>query len=218
MKTSKRGLIEICESEGIVVERYLDVVMVWTIGVGHTKAAGGLDPKKFLGTMSVEDCLNLFIKDVVKYENRVRQALKGKDVEQHVFDGLVSFDYNTGGVKRASFMPYLLSGNMKEAKRRFLFWNKPSSIIGRRKKEAALIFSGKYSSDHKVPVYTSTVSYKPLFSHLYDVGQWLDTNTSKDDTIVEEQPKKGVERVFGLQLFFKHLREFITNLLKGFKK
>ncbi|WP_428141663.1 glycoside hydrolase family protein, partial [Bradyrhizobium sp.] len=30
--------------EGIVLSRYKDSVGVWTIGVGHTKAAGNPDP------------------------------------------------------------------------------------------------------------------------------------------------------------------------------
>ena len=45
MKVSNEGLLEIAEHEGIVPAPYLDSVGVWTFGIGHTAAAGGLKPE-----------------------------------------------------------------------------------------------------------------------------------------------------------------------------
>ena len=47
------GLLEIVSHEAIVTSRYRDVVGVWTIGIGHTKHAGGVDPEKITRTLTV---------------------------------------------------------------------------------------------------------------------------------------------------------------------
>lgn len=40
MKLSKQGAMELIGHEAIVQTRYRDTKNIWTIGVGHTKAAG----------------------------------------------------------------------------------------------------------------------------------------------------------------------------------
>ena len=44
MRLSDKGIVEIAEHEGIVPAPYRDSVGVVTFGVGHTAAAGVLDP------------------------------------------------------------------------------------------------------------------------------------------------------------------------------
>ncbi|TDR87059.1 lysozyme, partial [Enterovirga rhinocerotis] len=60
MNVSARGLAEIVSHEGIVTRRYKDSVGVWTIGVGHTKAAGAPDPATFMEDLTVAESLALF--------------------------------------------------------------------------------------------------------------------------------------------------------------
>ena len=167
---SLKGVAQLAALEGVVVRRYVDSEGIWTIGLGHTKNAGGVDPFYYITAMSIDECIDLFLTDKKKYERRVNKALKGKIVPQHVFDGLCSFDYNTGAVLKASFVPHLLKGDMREARRRFMFYKKPKTIVSRRKKEEKLIFDGKYSlNGSKVPVYTTNQKHKPVMTRMVDI-------------------------------------------------
>ncbi len=143
MKMSTEGLIALIGHEGIVLSRYLDSVKVWTIGVGHTKAAGGIDPEKFTGTLTMTEALDLLRDDIVKYENGVNNAVKVA-LKQHEFDALVSFHYNTGAIARATLTKTLNAGDRKGAGEQFMNWVKPAAIYGRRKAEARLFIAGEY--------------------------------------------------------------------------
>lgn len=156
MKMSDRGLAELAGHEGIVPAPYIDSVGVWTYGVGHTSAAGFPDPANMKRGMpadvdaAVRDAMGLFRKDVKKYEDRVNAAIR-VPLEQHEFDALVSFDYNTGGINRAKLTAAINAGD-KDAARHFMGWTKPKEIIPRRKKEQKLFAEGVYSNS-KIPVW-----------------------------------------------------------------
>lgn len=147
MKTSLEGLISLVAHEGIVLSRYKDSVGVWTIGVGHTKAAGGLDPSSFSGAITVADAIDLLRKDIVKYETGVNRAVK-VPLAQHEFDALVSFHYNTGAIGRASFVNRLNAGDRAGAALGMMDWKKPKEIIPRRTAERDLFLRGKYASPY----------------------------------------------------------------------
>lgn len=143
MRMSEAGLIALIGHEGIVLSTYLDSVGVPTIGVGHTKAAGGLDPDKFTGTLTMRQALDLLAADIVKYEDGVSKAVK-VPLQQHEFDALVSFHFNTGAIGKATFVKLLNSGKRAEAMERFMDWNKPEEIIPRRRAERDLFLTGEY--------------------------------------------------------------------------
>ena len=111
MRISAPGIVQIAAHEGIVLGPYLDSVGVWTSGIGHTRSAGGHDPAAMpkndtrgWNKMQVEDALrralSQFDADLDKYEERVNQAIR-VPLQQHQFDALVSFDFNTGGIFKA---------------------------------------------------------------------------------------------------------------------
>lgn len=145
MKISTEGLIALIGHEGIVLSRYKDSVGVWTIGVGHTAAAGGINPATFKGTLSMSGALDLLRKDIVKYENGVNAAVK-IPLKQHEFDALVSFHYNTGAIGKASFVRKLNSGDRAGALKSIMDWRKPKDIIPRRTAERDLFKTGNYPS------------------------------------------------------------------------
>lgn len=169
MKMSIDGLVMLAGNEGLVVNRYLDSVKVWTIGVGHTASAGGLDPRFFTGTLTIQQAIDLFQTDIAKYERGVNAALK-VPVAQHEFDALVSFHYNTGAIGRASFMDKLNAGDRKWAAVGMMDWNKPPSIVGRRTKERDLFLTGRYSGDGVVVVYLAS----PIGQVLWNKGRSVD--------------------------------------------
>lgn len=154
MKTSLEGLVSLVAHEGIVLSRYFDSVGVATIGVGHTKAAGGINPETFTGTLTISQAFDMLKEDIVKYENGVNKAVT-VPLKQHEFDALVSFHYNTGAIGRASFVKKLNAGDRAGAAKGMMDWRKPPEIIPRRTAERDLFLHGKYSGPYAT-VYPAT--------------------------------------------------------------
>ncbi|MEP4340894.1 MAG: lysozyme [Lentilitoribacter sp.] len=163
MKTSQRGLAEIAAHEGIVMSKYKDSVGVWTIGIGHTKNAGHPDPAKVKGELPLDKIMEIFACDIKKFERRVLNAFNS-ELSQSQFDAAVSFDFNTGGIHRASWVKLFNQGHEQAARRSFMKWRKPREIIPRRQAECNLFFDGRYSSDGNVNVYRATSKGSVLWS------------------------------------------------------
>lgn len=159
MTVSIDGRAEILSHEAIVTSPYKDSVGVWTIGVGHTKAAGSPDPAALPKGVArpVAEMIALFEVDLSKYEAEVRRAVT-IDLRQHEFDALVSFHFNTGAIGRASLVKLLNDGDRVGAARGFMSWSKPPEIVERRRKEQALFRDGRYSHDGKASVYPASAS------------------------------------------------------------
>ncbi len=156
-RTSNKGLMEIIAHEAIVLSPYRDVKDIWTIGVGHTKMAGGIDPAKFKGKLTLAGALHIFRTDLARYERRVAKAFT-RPLSQHEFDAAVSFDFNTGAIDRATWVETFNAGNRELAIEQIMNWQKPPQIIPRRQKEQLLFASGKYSGNGTVMVYPATKS------------------------------------------------------------
>ena len=157
MKISAKGVLEVAEHEGIVLGPYMDSKGVWTYGVGHTAAAGGLNPVKMdrVDTRHWSDdrvrrelvtALQVFDDDLDKYEKRVSGAVKVPLLQQQ-FDALVSFDFNTGGIYRAKLTEALNRGDINGAAEGFMGWLRPKEIIKRRTAEMMLFRTGDYSAN-----------------------------------------------------------------------
>lgn len=156
MNVSPRGVLEIAEHEGIVLGPYKCSANVWTYGVGHTAAAGGLDPAKLpmVDTRSwtrerareeMLRALAVFDEDLGKYEARVRRAIT-VPLEPHEFDALVSFDLNTGGILRAK-LTAAINAYEPNASRHFFGWLRPPELRKRREAEEALFRTGDYDAN-----------------------------------------------------------------------
>lgn len=156
MKTSVAGALEILEHEGAALGPYFDSVGVLTWGIGHTKAAGGIDPAaipredtRTWGENRVAETLSKIFKqfqeDLRTYEARVNQAIR-VPLKQHQFDALVSFDLNTGGIHRAQLTRAINAGDPR-ASEHFFGWLRPPELRGRRTKEKNLFDTGDYTSN-----------------------------------------------------------------------
>ena len=156
MKTSTRGLLMLMRHEAIVLSTYEDSVGVATIGVGHTAAAG--DPKPIPGmTISLAEALELFRKDIARYEAGVNRAVT-VPLAPHEFDGLLSFHYNTGAIGTASLVKKLNAGDRQGAADGLRAWNKAGGkvlpgLTRRRAEERELFLTGNYGDLATVPVY-----------------------------------------------------------------
>ena len=162
-KVSQRGLAEIAAHEGIVNYPYKDSVGVWTVGIGHTASAGAPDPAKNKREFSVAEVMDIFARDVAKFEARVRSAFT-RPLTQAQFDAAVSFDFNTGAIHKATWVKKFNAGDMAGAKKSFMDWRKPAEIIPRRQKERDLFFDGKYSSNGFATLYPANLSGQVLWS------------------------------------------------------
>ncbi|WP_282026869.1 lysozyme [Limimaricola cinnabarinus] len=165
MKISNRGLLEIAEHEGIVPAPYYDSAGVLTFGIGHTKAAGGIDPAGMRRGMpadldeAIDRAIAVFRADVPKYERRVNDAITAP-LEQHEFDALVSFDFNTGGIHRAQ-LTKAINARQEDASRHFFGWLKPPEIRKRRTAEKNLFDTGNYDGNGStIPVWKVDASGK----------------------------------------------------------
>ena len=149
MKTSPRGIEDLVLSEALKTKAYRDSAGVWTIGVGHTASAGPPAPKPGM-TITVAEAKAILARDLAKFEARVNRAFPN-GLSQHAFDGAVSFDFNTGGIDRASWVTHYKAGRLDLAERNLKLWNKAGGkvlqgLVNRRQHEADMIFRGKYRS------------------------------------------------------------------------
>lgn len=131
------GMEALVGREALKTKAYLDSVGVWTIGVGHTAAAGAPVPYKGL-VITREEALAVFARDLQSYEDAVRQAIKAP-LADHQFDALTSICFNIGqgGFKSSSFVKRINAGAAaSEIRAAILAWRKPAEIISRRTAEA----------------------------------------------------------------------------------
>lgn len=148
MRTSPKGMAFIAAHEGVATKAYRDVAGVWTIGVGHTAAAG--PPKPAAGmTITREEAFAILSRDLAAYERRVEAALGL--VTQTVFDGAVSFHFNTGAIGRASWVKAYRAGDLRAARDGLMAWTRAGGrriegLVRRREAEARLIFDGTYGA------------------------------------------------------------------------
>lgn len=129
--TSQRGRNLISDREGNVLKAYQDSVGVWTIGVGHTSAAGA--PKVTRGmTITLAESDEILSRDLKTFEKAVRDAVK-VPLTQNQFDALVSFCFNIGGgaFAKSTLVKKLNAGDTAGAADQFLRWNKVKGKVVR---------------------------------------------------------------------------------------
>ena len=135
MKTSPAGRAAIAQREGNKLKAYRDTKGIWTIGVGHTAAAGAPAPKAGM-TITAAQSDEILSRDLAGVEAAVNSAVK-VPVSQNQFDAMVSLAFNigNGGFKKSTIVKRLNAGDVAGAGAAFMMWNKPPEIIGRRKTE-----------------------------------------------------------------------------------
>ncbi len=154
MRITPRIALEIAAHEGLVRQTYLDSVGVPTWSVGLTRATGH-DVRRYWGKpQPLERCLGVYVWALDNYADAVRAEFAGHDLTEAQFGGALSFHWNTGAIRSATWPDLWKAGKTASARRSFLSWRKPPEIIERRKKDAALFFDGKWSSTGFVPEYT----------------------------------------------------------------
>ncbi len=155
MKISTMGLLALIHHEAVVLTPYRDSAGMWTIGVGHTAAAGPPRPGPGL-QLTLDQALDLFRRDIGKYEAGVNNAITAS-LKSHEFDALVSFHFNTGAIKRAAITRHLNAGDRQKAAAAFMNWTRAGGIANalsdRRSAERAMFLRADYGNIASVLVY-----------------------------------------------------------------
>jgi len=155
MKTSEGGRALIEKYEGLILRAYDDyndkIVPegqtpkgVLTIGYGHTTSAGA--PIVYIGQqITAAEADRILSEDLGKVEVQVNSSVR-VPITQNQFDALVSFEFNTGALKRSTLLVKLNNKDYEGAADQFLVWNKAGGRVlegleRRREAERALFLS-----------------------------------------------------------------------------
>lgn len=163
---SLKGRKFLYSHEGVVLKAYRDAVGVLTIGAGLTSASGVVTVKPGMTITAAE---NDRLVDLALRRNYVPRVLKalGASCSQAALDAGASFDYNTGKIHSASWVPAYLAGKSTETRRRLAMWNKGGGRVlpglkRRRAEEADILLLGKYPKD--IEAATATISEDSRFA------------------------------------------------------
>lgn len=138
---------------GDKIENYLTSYLcpagIWTIGIGSTSIYGTSVKKG--DKITIEQALELFKLDLVKFSKAVNSMVTNKNLIQNQFDSLVSFTYNLGcnSLKKSTLLKIINSDvNDKNIPSEFAKWcyaggKKLLGLIARRKSEALLYTNGE---------------------------------------------------------------------------
>lgn len=129
MKTSAAGRAAITQREGCELTAYQDSVGIWTIGVGHTSAAGAPAVRKGMKITKAE-ADEILSRDLALFEKAVNAAVK-VPLNQNEFDALVSLAFNigAGAFKKSTLVKKLNAGDKAGAADQFLRWNKAGGRV-----------------------------------------------------------------------------------------
>lgn len=129
-----KGLEVLIAREGEKLTAYRDSVGIWTIGVGHTTAAGAPAVKPGMKITKAQS-REILARDIVKFENAIMNAVKVK-LTPNQWDALFSICFNAGPkFAQSTCIKRLNAGDVRGAAEAILMWNKPSEIMSRRRAE-----------------------------------------------------------------------------------
>jgi lysozyme len=143
MITSDKGRALIKAHEGKRLVAYRCPAGVWTIGYGHTSAAGAPEVKPGMRISQIEADA-ILARDLEAFEKGVRSLVKGP-LTQGQFDALVSFTFNVGlgALKRSTLLKRLNAGQHKAVPAELMKWTRAGGrelpgLVRRRRDEAEL--------------------------------------------------------------------------------
>lgn len=149
MRTSPAGRAFIGRHEGVRLAAYRDAAGVWTIGYGHTAAAGPPVPAAGL-TITAAEADAILGRDLARFEAAVSRLVTVA-LSQGEFDALVSFAFNVGegALGRSTLLRKLNAGDRAGAAAEFGRWNKAGGRVlaglTRRRAEERAVFLGAVS-------------------------------------------------------------------------
>jgi lysozyme len=146
LRLSDEGYDVLADREGLELTAYKDTQGVWTIGLGHTGAAG--PPEVVEGmTITEAEAQSIFRLDATHFREECVGMVK-TPLEQWEFDATASFIFNIGSTQfsTSTFLERLNQGDYAGAAEALLWWDKPPEIIPRRRGEYVQFTEGIYAA------------------------------------------------------------------------
>ncbi|WP_413154856.1 lysozyme, partial [Bartonella sp. cb54] len=142
-KISKEGLMLIKQWEGLRLHAYQDPIGIWTIGYGHTSAAGKPIVHKNMN-ITEKTAEDILCRDLKQFERSVEQAVTVSLTDEQ-FAALVSFCYNVGTTAfcNSTLLKKLNKGDYEAVPAELQRWTKAGGkrlqgLVNRRAAEAGL--------------------------------------------------------------------------------
>lgn len=204
MNTINKATIDLVKvSEGLRLTAYPDPATKaepWTIGYGHTSAAGGMKVTKGLRITNAT-ALTLLSDDLARVANQVAGVVT-VPLNENQFGALVSFTFNLGlaNLKRSTLLKKVNAGDFTGAAAEFGKWvnaagKKMPGLVKRRAAEAALF---------STPAANVVTSSEPVV-----------IPPPPDDPGVPVDPDEPVFQPTGWQAFIAAILDFFLGFLKG---
>lgn len=150
-KIDSTGLAHIKQWEGLRTTAYKDVAGIWTIGYGHTAAAGKPAPKQGL-KVTEKQAEEILAQDLNQYEKAVDAGVN-VTLSDNQFSALVSFTYNVGigAFRKSTLLKKLNKGDYDAVPTEMMKWvnaggKRVQGLVNRRAAEAGLWVKGNYVS------------------------------------------------------------------------
>ena len=170
MNITHDGLALIRRFEGFRAKAYLDAAGVWTIGYGHTSAAGAPHVRSGM-KITRKEGERILGRDIAIFASGV-QSLLARPLSESQFSALVSFAYNVGleNFRKSSVLRAVNAGDFAAVPRRLSLWVKCrgrvlSGLVRRRAAEAAMFIEAAPQSPrarYKVPVEDFGATIEPV--------------------------------------------------------
>lgn len=152
LKTSEAGKQFLAGFEGVVLKAYPDPGTggkPWTIGIGHTAAAGAPVVSKGM-TITRAQAFEILARDLAVFEAYVIRLIK-LPLTQAQFDAMVSLCFNIGPANftNSSVVRLFNAGKRLDAAAAFKLWNKAAGkvmtgLVRRRAAERTMFETGHY--------------------------------------------------------------------------
>lgn len=143
MKTSDAGLLLIKQFESVKLKAYKCPAGVWTIGVGHTSAAG--PPKVSPGmVISPQEADRILRADVADIDNDMSWLIK-VELTQNQWDAIASWTFNcgVGALQKSTLLKRINAKQFDKVPAELMKWTKGGGkelpgLVRRRRAEAKL--------------------------------------------------------------------------------
>ncbi|WP_457586124.1 lysozyme [Ensifer canadensis] len=148
------GLSLVKQWEGLKTKAYPDVTGIWTIGYGHTSAAGAPEVKPGM-VITEAKAEEILLADLATFEERVARLVK-VPLTDNQFAVLVSFDFNTGRLGKSTLLKKLNAGDYDAVPAELMKWvnaggKRVKGLVNRRAAEVGLWAKGEFVSSNTVP-------------------------------------------------------------------
>lgn len=211
-KITYKVALEVASHEAIVRQSYKDTKGIWTWSIGLTNASGH-NVDRYIGKpQTLQRCLSVYVWALERYAKEVRSAFT-KPLTEAQFAAALSFHYNTGAIKRATWVKSFNAGKIDAAKAEIMNYKKPVEIIPRRQKERDLFFNGIWSNKGTILEYQVNSKSQPVSPKSINIEKEL-KEAFAGNKVEDSESKVDIPNAEQTLNSSTNILQFIINLIK----